>query len=182
MSSSSVNIFYVLPDIFLVILVLTSAVTDFAKKKIYNYQTYPAMIIGLFIGFLVGGLKGLLLNAAGLGTGIILLLPFFLVRGLGAGDVKLLGAIGALKGAEFVIWTMFYTGLIGGAVAMAVIIWRGTFYQTWLNIFILIRHPLGYLQSPPSSKTETDEQALQYIPYGIIISAGCLLTLVSLQL
>jgi prepilin peptidase CpaA len=166
-------------DCLLIVLIFSAAVTDFLRKKIYNFQTYPAMIAGLLLGFLYGGWKGGLASAAGLGAGIAILFIFFIVGGLGAGDVKLLGAIGALKGAQFVIWTMFYTGLAGGAVALAVIVWKGTYRQTWMNLSILIRHPLMFMRSPGSSRTQTDEQALQYLPYGLVISIGCLWALIA---
>jgi prepilin peptidase CpaA len=168
-----------LTDILLMVLILSAAITDFLKKRIYNFQTYPTMMAGLFLGFLFGGWKGGLASAAGLGAGIAILFVFFMVGGLGAGDVKLLGAIGALKGAQFVIWTMFYTGLVGGAVAIAVIVWKGTYRQTWVNFSILIRHPLMFMRSPDSSRTQADEQALQYLPYGLVISIGCLWALIA---
>jgi prepilin peptidase CpaA len=171
--------FALLTDFLLIVLILSAAVTDFLRKKIYNFQTYPAVIAGLILGFLYGGWMGGLASAFGLGTGIAILFVFFIVGGLGAGDVKLLGAIGALKGAQFVVWTMFYTGLVGGAVALSVIVWKGTYRQTWMNFSILIRHPLMFMRSPNSSRTQTDEQALQYLPYGLVISIGCLWALIA---
>jgi prepilin peptidase CpaA len=168
-----------LTDGLLIVLILSAAITDLLRKKIYNFQTYPAMIAGLILGFLYGGLNGALENAAGLAAGIAILFVFFIIGGLGAGDVKLLGAIGALKGAQFVIWTMFYTGLVGGAVALAVIVWKGTYRQTWMNFSILIRHPLMFMRSPDSSRTLADKQALQYLPYGLVISIGCLWALIA---
>ncbi|MBS3758437.1 MAG: prepilin peptidase [Desulfobacterales bacterium] len=177
-AGNSLNLFVpIIANALLLALILSASVTDIWKNKIYNCQTYPAMAAGFFLGFLFSGIHGLLFSIGGLGLGIAILLIFFLLGGLGAGDVKLLGAIGALKGPEFVVWTMFYTGLAGGAVAFAVIIWRGTFLQTFMNIGLLLRHPLMFARSPEAVRTDADDQALQYLPYGCVISAGSLLAL-----
>ena len=148
----------------LVLLVLSALVTDATRQKIYNLQTYPAMICGLALGFASGGWQGLWTSFLGLCVGMALLFLFYLVGGVGAGDVKLLGAIGALKGPTFVVWTMFYTALVGGAMALALIVWQGTVRQTLGNLVKYIRNPL----KPPAGENA------QYLPYGVAISLGCL--------
>ncbi|MCP4714760.1 MAG: hypothetical protein GY868_06545 [Deltaproteobacteria bacterium] len=149
----------------MLILLFSSAVTDGTRKKIYNIQTYPAMLCGLVLGYLYGEWPGLLMSFAGLLVGLALLFAVYLIGGIGAGDVKLLGAIGALQGTTFVLWTMFYTALVGGAMAFAVIIWQGTARQTLKNIIGLCRHPLQQTKNTPA-------QDSQYLPYGIAIAAG----------
>ena len=151
-------------NILLVLLMLSVLITDATKKKIYNIQTYPAMLGGLALGCLLGSWQGLWASFLGLVVGMALLFVFYLVGGIGAGDVKLLGAIGALKGATFVVWTLYYTALIGGAMALALIIWKGMVRQTLGNIVQFIRNPLN----PPVV------DAPQYLPYGVAISLGCL--------
>ena len=178
-ASSDYGVFLLINTL-LIVLVVSVAVTDLKSKKIYNLQTYPAMICGLFIGLIFNGLNGIMMSAAGIFTGIAILFLFFLAGGIGAGDVKLLGAIGALKGPLFVIYTIFYTSLVGGAVALAVIIWSGTFRQTWLNVFYFLRHPISFMKYPHISQTDTDRKTLQYIPYGFVISVGSLWALFSL--
>lgn len=148
----------------LVVLILSSILTDLTHQKIYNLQTYPAMLSGLALGFLSGGWQGSLTSFVGLCLGMGLLLLFYLTGGVGGGDVKLLGAIGALKGASFVVWVMFYTALIGGVMALALIIWQGTLRQTLGSLWMYLRHPL----KPPAGGNA------QYLPYGIAISLGCL--------
>jgi len=150
----------------LILLFLSAAVTDLKWNRIYNLQTYPAMACGLVLGFAAAGVHGALLSFLGLIVGLSLLFVFYMFGGVGAGDVKLLGAIGALKGASFVLWTMFYTGLVGGAMALAIIIWRGTVRQTLKNLVFFARHPLRF-------QREQDPQKHQYLPYGLAISIGC---------
>jgi prepilin peptidase CpaA len=154
----------------LILLFLSAIVTDLKWNRIYNLQTYPAMAFGLVLGFAAAGAQGALMSFLGLVVGVSLLFVFYLLGGVGAGDLKLLGAIGALKGLSFVLWTMFYTGLVGGAMALAVIIWRGSVWQTLKNLVFFARHPLRF-------QREQDPQQHQYLPYGLAISIGCFCTL-----
>jgi len=155
-----------LSNAILILLFLSAIVTDLKWNRIYNLQTYPAMAFGLVLGFAAAGTHGALMSFLGLVVGVSLLFVFYLLGGVGAGDVKLLGAIGALKGLSFVLWTMFYTGLVGGAMALAVIIWRGSVRQTLKNLVFFARHPLRF-------QREQDLQNHQYLPYGLAISIGC---------
>ena len=152
-------------NIILILLALTSFITDISKNKIYNTQTYPSMALGLILGYAAGGGHGILMSLAGLFTGLALLFIIFLAGGIGAGDVKLLGAIGALKGTGFVLWTMFYTGLIGGVMAFALLIWKGRLLSTFKNLFTLLRHPV-------KMKGSQKQEERMYLPYGVAISLG----------
>ncbi len=154
-------------NLVLIALFVSAAATDLKWKKIFNLQTYPAIICGILLHSLMAGWDGALFSFSGFLVGAALLLVFFLMGGVGAGDVKLLGAIGALKGTTFVLWTMFYTGLIGGAMAISIIISKGAAGKIFKNMFRFLRHPL----------TTQDEEAKKenlYIPYGVAISIGCL--------
>jgi prepilin peptidase CpaA len=171
---SSLSTITLLTNAILVVLFSSAAVTDLKWKKIYNVQTYPAIACGLILGFAASGLPGLAAHACGLGVGFCLLLVFYLMGGMGAGDVKLLGAIGALKGSTFVVWTMFYTGLVGGVMALSVIIWHGTVRKTLKNLLFFVRHPVRAQQE------QDDEQQHHYLPYGFAISLGCFFALCTL--
>ena len=159
-------------NLILIVLFVSAAVTDLKWKKIFNLQTYTAIICGISLHSLMAGWDGALFSFSGLLVGSALLLVFFLMGGVGAGDVKLLGAIGALKGTTFVLWNMFYTGLIGGAMAIAVIILKGAGGKIFKNMFQFLRHPLT------AQNEETKKENL-YIPYGVAISIGCLWALLT---
>ncbi len=156
-----------LVNLLLIALCVSAAVTDLKWNKIFNLQTYPAIICGIPLHSLMAGWDGALFSFSGFLVGSALLFVFFLMGGVGAGDVKLLGAIGALKGITFVLWTMFYTGLIGGAMAISLIIWKGAAGHTLKNMFRFLRHPL-------TIQDEERKKENLYIPYGVAISAGCL--------
>jgi len=155
----------------LILLVISSIITDITKRRIYNIQTYPVMMLGLIMNFAVGGVEGLILSFLGLLFGMLLLLLFYISGTIGAGDVKLLAAIGALKGSLFTLETMFYTALIGGFMAIVIIAWQGTLIQTLKNSLTYACHPFKYSQD--------DSINHQYLPYGIAISIGCICTFIT---
>lgn len=108
---------------FLILAVVCVAMTtDLRRKRIYNWLTFPAMTLGLVLGAIVEGPSGLLQATLGLllGAAIFLLPVAFLGRG--AGDLKLLAAIGALGGPAFVVWCALLTGVAGAILAVAVLL------------------------------------------------------------
>ena len=92
--------------------------TDLRSRRITNRLTYTTTLFGLVVNTVGGGWSGLSTSALGWLTGLgIMLLPF-LLRAMGAGDVKLLAAIGALKGPQFVLVVALYAALVGGLLAV----------------------------------------------------------------
>ena len=152
-------------DIILVVLLVSSIITDVKHQKIYNSQTYPAIISGIILNSIVLN-NGFLFSFSGLTVGFAILLPFYFSGGMGAGDVKYLAAIGALKGTIFVILTMYFAALIGGCMAISMLIWQGNLLPTLKTSFALLCHPIK------TSKTLNLENP-QYLPFGVAISIGC---------
>jgi prepilin peptidase CpaA len=104
------------------------------------------MVIALSYHGLTSGVDGVLFSLAGLAVGIgILLVPYFM-GGMGAGDAKLMGAVGAIIGAKGVIYALICTAIIGGVYALVLIMihrshFNGYFKKqiTTLWTFILTR-------------------------------------------
>lgn len=109
-------------DLLLLSLLAGAVVTDLRERRISNRLTYPAMAIGLAANAWMGGWTGVSTSIAGwlLGVGLMLL-PFGL-RAMGAGDVKLMAAIGAFKGPQFVLMAALYASLAGGLLALLYLI------------------------------------------------------------
>jgi prepilin peptidase CpaA len=104
-------------DLLLIAALCHAVLTDLRFRRISNRLTYPVMVVGLLANAALGGWHGLTQSALGWVTGLgIMLLPF-LLRAMGAGDVKLMAAIGAIKGPEFVLITAVYACVAGGVLA-----------------------------------------------------------------
>jgi prepilin peptidase CpaA len=96
----------------------------------------------------------------------------YAIGGMGAGDVKLMGAIGSFLGAKNVIWACLFSCIFGGLYGIIVLFWKGSakayFKRYWLMLkTLLITGKLFYI--PPSSGEKS-----QKISYGVAIALGTL--------
>lgn len=103
-----------LASVFLIIIVIT----DTLFRKIHNLSTSILTLSGVALQIYLHGLPGLWLAALGLLTGLLLLLPFYLFGGMGAGDVKALAALGTVTGFAGILQVFLYTALIGGVLSV----------------------------------------------------------------
>src|SRR5215510_12580191 len=111
-------------NIIVVLLTAVCVYTDLRHGKIYNKLTYPAVVLGIALSFLQSN-PDPYQSAAGL-TGALLL--YGLLRklsGMGAGDVKLMAAVGAIKGLQFVIFSSLYIFGFGCLAGLVVLAWKG---------------------------------------------------------
>jgi len=113
-------------DACLLAVVATAAVVDLRTGKVPNWLTYPAVVLGLAVWGVAGGWSGLGSSAAGLAVGFVPLLLFSRTgAGLHGGDVKLMGAVGALRGWPFIIAGLFYSFIVAAVLGIVLMIWRG---------------------------------------------------------
>src|SRR5262245_32792718 len=106
-------------ELAVVFVVGTAAVIDVRTCRIPNALTLSAIVAALVYHGLAGVWPATV-SAVGLAVGTLIFLPFFALGGLGAGDVKLLGAIGAWLGPTAVLSTALYTSIAGGVMAVGV--------------------------------------------------------------
>src|SRR5215469_10403421 len=93
-------------------LTLSAALLDWRSRRIPNWLTVPGLLAGVAVHAVVGGWNGTLFALKGAGLALLLLLPLVMLRALGAGDWKLMSAVGA-----FVGWQMFLFVLLGSIFA-----------------------------------------------------------------
>ena len=103
----------------LMIVLLIAVVTDLRSSRIPNWLTFPAMGFALAGHAWLGSMHGVLFSLAGLGTGLGLFLLIYLAGGIGAGDVKLMAAIGAFVGVYGVLSCAWLAMVVGGVYAIA---------------------------------------------------------------
>jgi prepilin peptidase CpaA len=157
--------------IFLSVILIVSAVIDLRTQKIPNLITYPAMVIAFsYHGTFWGG-NGLLFSLTGLSVGIALLLLPYLLGGMGAGDAKLMGAVGGMIGAKAVFYAFLCTAIVGGIYALVLILMRRTYFNGFFKqkmvtlwAFILTRK---YIPDP----IQVDKNRPR-LCYGLAITLG----------
>jgi prepilin peptidase CpaA len=159
------------------LLALTAAVTDLKGRRIPNWLTYPGILLGfVFRGALLGwlGWKGGLATAlAGclLAGGIMFL--FFMVRAMGAGDVKIMAAIGAFVGPRDAVTVLLATAICGGVLAIAYALYRRRMISTLKNVGSVLRfHAWAGVQAHP--ELNLDNPTALRMPYGLAIALGTL--------
>ena len=148
---------------------------DLKSRRIPNFITGPAILLGLVLHLLLDGWQGLL---SALGSGLlcgIVFVIFYLAGGMGAGDVKLITAAGCLAGLSHAAYLLVLTSLAGGAMALALALVRGRLKETLWNVLALTSHHshAGLIPHPEINVLNTKTLRL---PYGVAIAAGCSLT------
>ena len=110
------------------------ACADLRTKKIPNQLTLPAAVAGMVINLIFGGFGGLLTSILGLTAGFACITLWFL-GGLKAGDVKLYMAVGALGGWRYAMNAIMYSILIGGGVALVLMLMRKSGRASLKNVW-----------------------------------------------
>ena len=151
-----------------VLLAISAGILDWRYRRIPNWLTVSGLAAGVAVNTILYRWPGL--KAALLGTllGLGLLLPFVLVRSLGAGDWKLAGALGACLGPRQLLSVLIGTILVAGVMALAVVIWKGRLKRTLLNIAHLLAS-LFSLRMPGSEVSLDDPQSTK-IPFGVAMA------------
>jgi len=142
--------------------------SDWRSRRIPNWLTVPALVVGIAINSWLAGWQGARLSLLGAGLGLLLLFPFVLVRSLGAGDWKFAGALGAFLGPTPLLNVLVITIVIAGLMALGLIIWKKRIRQTARNIWQILKAYLALhlpgrefsLENPDSAK----------VPFGVAMA------------
>ena len=150
------------------LLALIAGWTDLRSRRIPNWLTVPGLLIGVAANVALGGWVGLKVSLMGAGLGLVLLLPFVLLRSLGAGDWKLAGALGAFTGPSRLIDLLLGSVFVAGVMALALVIYKGRVRQTVRNIgHILVSLVTFQL---PGSRVSLDNPDSLKVPYGVALA------------
>jgi prepilin peptidase CpaA len=151
-----------------ILLSLIAGSTDWRSRRIPNWLTVPGFAVGVTLSSFYGGWGGLKSSLLGTGLAFALLLPFWLLRSLGAGDLKFAAALGAYTGPGRLIDILIGSVFVAGVMALALVIYKGRLLQTIKNIgHILIS--LVTFRLPGSHVTLDNPDALT-IPKGVALA------------
>lgn len=150
---------------------------DFRTRRIPNWLTVPAFFVGIALNSISGGWRGSRDSLVGAGLGLVILLPFVLIRSLGAGDWKMIGAVGAFLGPQRLLAVLFATIIITGVMAVFLIIWKRRIGRTVRNIGRMIA-ALTSLHLPGQDLSLENPQALK-VPFGVAAAIAVALYAIS---
>ena len=129
----------------------------YAQELIFNTVTF--------------GLRGLEDSLFGMLAGLGILLIPYLLGGMGAGDVKLLAVIGAIKGFAFVLMAALYMALAGGIMALLILLFSKGLKNRFYQVVCFFHGLFQGMHVPITSETGTLKKTY---PYGIAIAAGAI--------
>ncbi|MEW6040949.1 MAG: A24 family peptidase [Elusimicrobiota bacterium] len=163
-----------LTDVLLLLLLAVASLTDIKFRKIYNWLTLPAITFGFLNGFFQRGFLGLQDSFLGILAGTVLIMPFYLLKGIGAGDVKLCAAVGSIMGWNFTLLGLFLGSIIAGLYCLVIVLKRKNFptvYKKVRNFFLFL---FALRTVVPVEKEDT-----LFIPYGTFLCLGFFLNYIA---
>ena len=176
MNLSLIEIF---PITFLTVILIIAAISDLRSHRIPNWLTFSTIVAGIVYHTYLKGYQGFLFSVQGVFLGFAFLMVFYLMGGTGAGDVKLMGAIGGLLGPKGVFTAFLFTALLGGIYAIVLLVLYGGLkdmvkrYGMMFRAFIFTNRMI-YI--PSENKGEKGNKPV--LCYGVVIALGTLLSLV----
>lgn len=159
---------------------VAAAVFDFRTRRVPNWLTLAGLFTGIGINSVLFKVPGLLTSIEGLGVACLIYFPLYMLRGIGAGDVKLMAAIGAVVGPANWLAIFVLTALLGGVAAILLMASKKRLGRTFDNIgLILVR--LSHGQAPYASAPELDVRTGQgmRLPHAATIACGALMFLLA---
>jgi prepilin peptidase CpaA len=164
------------PILFILTLVLVIAsFIDIRSLRIPNWLTYSSLAWGIFYFSILKGYEGFFYSFSGAATGVALLMIPYLIGGTGAGDVKLIGAVGSFLGSKGVFSVFMVSSILAGFYALILIASRGLLIGTFKRYGIILKRFIitqQFIYIPPNKK----EKELK-IRYGLAIALGTFLYL-----
>ena len=162
------------PSTLALAIILIAAVWDIRTRRIPNWLTLTALVLGLALHAWQGTWR-----EAGLGCllAVVIYLPLFLAGGRGAGDVKLMAALGLILGPTIWIQLFVLTAFIGALWALILVIAKRRFLKTLKNIFSILR---SLLTGRKPTHTLGSEGAIA-VPHAAIVALAMLAWLVIMR-
>ncbi|UCD32919.1 MAG: prepilin peptidase, partial [Desulfobacterales bacterium] len=136
-----------------------------------NLLTFPTMVLGVFYHTAGNGWEGMLFSFGGLALGIILFIIPYLMGGMGAGDAKLLGAIGAIVGPKGVLISSILIAIAGGVYALVVFLLNTHYLKSFLQRSVLTVKTFAFTRHLIPIPADESEKKPK-LCYGVAIAIG----------
>jgi len=175
-------------ELVLLALVIAAGVFDARYRRIPNWLTVTGVLIGLGLNTFQQGVvpsavirgtwQGLVFSLAGLLTGFGVYLVLYMLRAMGAGDVKLMAAVGSMVGWQNWFGIFLITAVVGGVLSIVVSLAKRRLGKTLFNVGFIL-HEMKSLRPAYLKNEELDvksDKALR-LPHGLVIAVGTLIFL-----
>ena len=150
---------------------LVAGLLDWRSRRIPNWLTVPGFFLGIVLHAVLGSWRGALFALEGAGLALALLLVPVLMRLLGAGDWKLMGAVGAFVGPIMFLFVLLASVLISGVLGVAHMIGKHRVKETFQKMVVLVRGVFAFgLKVNPQASLDTPGSLK--LPYGVSVAAA----------
>lgn len=156
-----------------VLLAAIAGWTDLRSRRIPNWLTVSGLVLGIALRTYFQGWPGAKTSLLGAVLGLGLLLPFVLLRSLGAGDWKLAGALGAFAGPQPLADLLILSIFVAGLMAAALVIYKGRVRQTLRNIGHILVSLVTFRL--PGTRVSLDNPDALKVPYGVALALTVIL-------
>lgn len=165
--------------VLLIAIVLVAAIYDLRFRRIPNWLNLSGVILGLAVNTFLFGRHGFILAVLGIASSLVIYVPLYLIRGMGAGDVKLMAAVGAIAGPWNWFGIFLATALLGGVVSLLFVAFKKRFHQTCFNV-ALVATELCHFRLPSKSNSQLDVRHPRALgmPHGVLIAIGAVAFLI----
>jgi prepilin peptidase CpaA len=153
---------------------LATVFTDLAARKIPNRLVYSGLGVAILCQTGLPSGEGLWVSLQGMGLGLAMFLPLYLLRAMGAGDVKLMAMVGAFVGPQLIIGATLATLVVGGIMAVMAAFMKREFWRLIENLKVMFlgsMAKLAYGQLPVPDQPAT---SVGKLPYALAITVGTL--------
>ena len=155
------------------LLAIVAGWMDLRYRRIPNWLTVSGLVVGVAVNTLASGWQGAKASLLGALLGLALLLPFVALRSLGAGDSKLVGALGAFLGPGSLVTVLLAAVFVAGGMALVLIVYKGRTRQAVRNIGRMLA-ALVRLRMPGQDLTLDNPEALK-VPFGVAVALTAIL-------
>ncbi len=162
--------------VILALVLIPAMASDVHAHRIPNLLSFGGWLAGIGLHAWLAGIPGIADSLTGLGLLLLITFPFFALGWMGAGDVKLIAAVGAIVGADAALWSLGGIVITGFIVALLAAAWRGSGAGALLrNIADLVGASI--VARRPLAVDVTRRETI-VLPYGVAIGFGACASLV----
>jgi prepilin peptidase CpaA len=155
------------------IFAFTAGWLDWRSRRIPNWLTVPGLLVGIAANTMYAGSAGAIAGLEGAGLGLLILFPFVVIRAMGAGDWKLVGAMGAFLGPRSLLLVLVVALIVAGVMALAMVTYKRRLGQTLRNIGRLLFALASGRPGDPAISLDNPQAAK--VPFGVAFAVAAIL-------
>src|SRR4029077_19837349 len=162
-------------QVVLVLIVGTAGIYDLGYRRIPNWLVLGGLALVVRMNTVLSKLTGLAAAGEGLGLALLIYFPLYLLRAMGAGDAKLMAAVGAIVGPGNWLVLFITTAILGGLFGVILLLFKGRISKTFWNMGWIL-HEMLHMRAPYKSSEELDVRSDRAVrmPHGAVIALGSL--------